>query len=65
MEQDKFISDVQLSKFIGKAAQSLRNDRQQGKGPPYYKIGRSVRYKFSEVLSYLESRRVDPEGAGQ
>jgi hypothetical protein len=60
-QETTFYSDVQIAEIVGRAAQSLRNDRHQGKGLPYYRIGRSVRYKLSEVLSYMEQRRVDPE----
>jgi excisionase family DNA binding protein len=32
----------------------------QGTAPPRYKVGRRVLYKRSEVIAWLESRRVEP-----
>jgi hypothetical protein len=43
----------------GIALATLRNDRSLGRGLPYYKIGKSVRYSEGEVLSYFQSRRVE------
>ena len=65
MDQETFLSDVQLSKILNKHPQSLRNERQQGRGLPYYRIGRSVRYRLSDVLKHLERCRVEPEGLGR
>jgi len=32
--------------------------RCRGGGPPFYKIGRLVRYRLSEVEAFIDSRRV-------
>jgi predicted DNA-binding transcriptional regulator AlpA len=34
-----------------------------GEGPPRYKVGKRVLYKRSEVLAWMESRRVEPAQA--
>jgi hypothetical protein len=60
MQTEIFLSDLQLSKILSKSPQSLRNERQEGRGLPYYKIGRCVRYKLSEVMRILEGHRVEP-----
>jgi hypothetical protein len=61
MQTEIFLDDKQISKILAKSPQSLRNERQQGRGLPYYKIGKSVRYKLSEVLEILERCRIEPE----
>lgn len=33
----------------------LQNDRLTGLGPNFLKLGRSVRYRFSDVLAYEEA----------
>ena len=35
--------------------------RQNGEGPPHYKIGRRCIYRWSEVVAWLESNRVGGE----
>jgi len=46
--------------LTGRAVQSLRNDRHVGKGFPYRKMGKSVRYALAEILAIMESYRIEP-----
>jgi predicted DNA-binding transcriptional regulator AlpA len=55
------INEFQVSELTGRAVQTLRNDRHRQRGIPYVKLGRSVRYIFSDVMEYLENHRIDPE----
>ena len=55
------LTPKEVSELIARAEQSLANDRCARRGLPYVKIGRSVRYKLTDVLSYAEARRIDPE----
>lgn len=55
------LTPKEVSELIARAEQSLANDRCSRRGLPYVKIGRSVRYKLADVLSYTEARRIDPE----
>ena len=55
------LTPKEVSELIARAEQSLANDRCTRRGLPYVKIGRSVRYKVSDVLSLIESRYIDPE----
>jgi predicted DNA-binding transcriptional regulator AlpA len=59
--EERYISDTEWEKISGIKRQTSANRRHLGEGPPYYKVGRSVRYKLSEVLAWLEHHRVDPE----
>lgn len=53
------------AEYIGMSTSYLRMDRLRGNvgnrtpGPPYYKIGRSVRYDVRDLDTWLEQRRVD------
>lgn len=53
------------AEHIGMSVSYLRMDRQRGTvgnrtpGPPYYKIGRSIRYDVRDLDAWLETRRVD------
>lgn len=59
------LSPKEVSRLIGRAEQTLANERSTRRGLPYIKIGRSIRYKLTDVLSYTEARRIDPEAPQQ
>jgi hypothetical protein len=61
MEQDRYITPAEVERITGRRLQTLANERHQGRGIPYYKVGHSVRYKIADVLSFMESHRVDLE----
>ena len=57
----QYVNEKKVSKITGRALPTLRNDRHNRRGIPYCKIGRSVRYALSDVISYMESRKIVPE----
>ncbi|MDO9533279.1 MAG: DNA-binding protein [Deltaproteobacteria bacterium] len=61
LQKFRFITEQQVSLLTGRALQSLRNDRHVGKGFPYRKLGKSVRYALAEILAIMDSYRVEPE----
>lgn len=54
------LNEHEVVLLVGKSVQSLRNDRYLGKGAPYFKVGRAIRYRRGEVLNWLETQRVQP-----
>jgi predicted site-specific integrase-resolvase len=56
----KVMNEHEAAKLMGVQVQTLRNWRSLRKGPPYLKLGSSVRYSEDDVVAYLRSRRVDP-----
>lgn len=59
MENIKYLNEVQVSEITGRALQTLRNDRHKGVGFPYVKIGRSVRYSLSDVVSFMDAHKIE------
>ena len=57
--QRMYVNEKEVSKITGRALQTLRNDRHCGRGFAYVKLGRSVRYSLQDVLSYMESRKIE------
>jgi hypothetical protein len=55
------LDEKQSAKLLGLAVQTLRNWRCTRKGPPYYKIGRCVRYDRQALLDYREEKKITPE----
>lgn len=56
-----YVDEREVSKITQRALSTLRNDRHQRRGIPYYKIGRSVRYSHEDVIAFMESRKIQTE----
>ena len=61
LDENQAVGEIQASKILGRAAQTLRNDRHLCRGVPYIKMGRSVRYLISDLFDYMKAHRIDPE----
>jgi len=61
----RYIDEKEYCAIRGCKVGTARNERWRGAGPPVYRIGgRQVRYKFSEVIAWIENFKVEPrEGA--
>lgn len=60
MEQEKrFINEKQYADLRGASVFTVRNERIKRQGLAFYKIGKSVRYRYDEVLAFLERCRVE------
>ena len=57
----KYLDEREVSRITGRALPTLRNDRHRGQGIPYSKIGRSVRYSLSDVITFMESRKIQTD----
>lgn len=55
------LTTAQAAEFLGKSESAMCIDRCRSAGPPYFKLGRSVRYDLADLEAWIESCRVDPE----
>ena len=62
-EEDRLIKSKEAAAMLGCSPDWLERGRCHGYGPAYCKIGRLVRYRVREVISYRDASRIDP-GAG-
>ena len=53
----KLLTTQQLSEVTGKSPRSHEKERVEGRGIPFIKMGRSVRYDPQDVQEYLRQRR--------
>jgi Helix-turn-helix domain len=58
MDSPRYIDEQEVARITGRALSTLRNDRFCRKGIPYYKVGRSVRYRLDDVVQFMESCRI-------
>jgi predicted DNA-binding transcriptional regulator AlpA len=50
---DELINDREVARVIGRSVATVRNDRLHGRGVPFVKVGRLVRYRKSDVRKYI------------
>lgn len=62
LQQHRYLTEKEVAALTGRAVQTLRNDRSKGKGFPYSKYGRSVRYLLADVIAEMESHRIETGG---
>ena len=55
----KYITERETHTITSFALSTLRNHRHLGIGIPYVKAQKSIRYKLSDVIGYMESRRIE------
>jgi len=62
----QYIDERAVAKITGFSLSTLRNERCTSRLKiPHYKVGRSVRYKISDILDFMESHRIEPEATMQ
>ncbi|CAN5303183.1 hypothetical protein BH11ACT6_BH11ACT6_53380 [soil metagenome] len=59
---DKLMTSKDVSELFGRTENALALDRYNGRGLPYVRIGRQIRYRASEVAAYLDAHTVEPSG---
>ena len=58
---DSLIDESKVAKKCSISVKTLQNRRSLGQPPRYFKVGgKTVRYKLSDVLDWLEEGRVEP-----
>jgi hypothetical protein len=57
---DFFLSEAETAAYLKISKSKLRNDRFKRCGLPYVKLDRLVRYRLSDIKSYLEERYIEP-----
>lgn len=69
-DKDTVLNEVNLSRWLNEkevscltkmSLSTLRAHRFYRKGLPYTKIGRSVRYRLADIVSFMEAHRVVPK----
>jgi len=56
--EERYLTEQEVARITSLSLSKLRSDRFKGKGIPYYKIGRSVRYSMRDIVQYLEVHRI-------
>jgi len=57
----EWLTEKQVSEIFSIPLPTLRNWRHERQGPPYSKLGRAVRYRYEDVVRFMEERAVAVE----
>lgn len=52
----KLISEQEAAEMLGCSVHKMQRDRQIGSPIPFVKIGKSVKYRYNQVIEYIESQ---------
>lgn len=63
MTSEKFLTTQELAKVFNVSKKTLEHWRYNGEGPPWHKIGRSIRYMESEVDQWRRDQRMKRSSA--
>jgi predicted DNA-binding transcriptional regulator AlpA len=55
----KYLNEKQVAEMTGRSLSTLRNERSFGRGIPYSKVGRSVRYSLADVVKFMEGCKIE------
>ena len=55
---DRLLSRPEVQTHFGLTQRFLEVSAVRGNGPPFIKLGRSVRYRVGDVRAWIEARRV-------
>lgn len=58
LDTDRLVPSGEAASILGIREQTLGVWRLRGCGPAYIRVGRAVRYRLSDLATYIDSRRV-------
>jgi predicted DNA-binding transcriptional regulator AlpA len=57
-QKERYLTEKETSTVTAFKLPTLRNHRHRGVGIPYVKVGRSVRYRWGDIINYMESKKI-------
>lgn len=59
--QGRLLSVLELADYLGVPVATLYQWRHRREGPPGFRVGRHVRYRWSDVEDWIEQRLADAD----
>ena len=53
------------AEFLGVRYQTLKNWRSENQAPPFYRIGSKIIYDESDLIQWMQARRITPDSVPQ
>jgi hypothetical protein len=61
MNEPLYVDERELARRLPISLITWQNWRRHGGGPPFFRLGRRIVYRWREVVAWLESHRVTDE----
>ena len=61
----RIVTEVQAAEILQVSTRTLQSWRYRGEGPPYFRMGRLVRYRLSDLAEWLDDQRPADEREGR
>lgn len=55
-QPDRLLTVAELADYLGVPPATLYQWRHRGEGPPGFRVGRHLRYRWSDINDWIESR---------
>lgn len=52
--EDQYLTTKEVGRFLNLSHRTLENFRRIGKGPPYVRLERTIRYRWSDVKQWMQ-----------
>ena len=63
--QKRYMNEKEVALLTGFSISKLRNDRWLGRGFPFIKILRAVRYDYDTIIKYMNQHTIEPSDSGE
>jgi len=58
------LTETEAARLLRRSLSSLRRHRKNGSGPSFVRIGSSVRYRFADIMAFVEAHVISPSKGG-
>lgn len=58
--QKEYGSERDVERITGRRVRTLQKDRLFGRGFPFYRVGRQIRYDLNEIRALVRATRIQP-----
>ena len=55
-QRDRLLTVAELADYLGVPVATLYQWRYRGEGPPGFRVGRHLRYRWSDIQQWIETR---------
>jgi excisionase family DNA binding protein len=62
VDDDQLFGEVPAADLLGMSYRTLQAWRAEGKGPPFIRAGRAIRYRRSDLRAWMDKNTVAPCG---
>jgi len=63
--RETYLTEIEAAKMTGIAMSTLQKHRMRNEGIPYIRFWRTIRYKRSDIVRFMEEHRIETAGVAR